>query len=57
MEGTTAILDLRILQLNREQNDQSRGLTFRDLTFENFKSMKVSPEDMMIEYADQGAIE
>ena len=30
----------------------SRGLTFRDLTFENFKGIKVSPEDMIIEYAD-----
>jgi adenylate cyclase class 2 len=32
---------------------KSRGLTFRDLTFENFKGIQVSPEDMMIEYADQ----
>jgi adenylate cyclase class 2 len=31
---------------------KSRGLTFRDLTFENFKGIKVSPMDMMIEYAD-----
>ena len=29
-----------------------RGLTFRDLTFENFKGIKVSPEDMFIEYTD-----
>ncbi len=32
---------------------KSRRLTFRDLTFENFKGLKVSPEDMMIAYADQ----
>ena len=30
----------------------SRGLTFRDLTFENFKGISVLPEDMLIEYAD-----
>ena len=35
---------------------KSRGLTFRDLTFENFKEIKVSPADMMIEYADHEAI-
>jgi len=34
----------------------SRGLTFRDLTFENFKEIKVSPMDMMIEYADHDAM-
>jgi len=33
---------------------QSRGLTFRNLTFENFKETKVSPADMTIEYADVG---
>src|SRR5271157_6531985 len=33
----------------------SRGLAFRDLTFENFKGIKVSPMDMMIEYADHEA--
>ncbi len=31
---------------------RSRRLTFRDLTFENFKEIKVSPMDMMTEYAD-----
>jgi adenylate cyclase, class 2 len=31
---------------------KKRGLMFRDLTFENFKKIKVSPKDMMIEYAD-----
>ena len=31
---------------------KSRGLTFRDLTYVNFKEIKVSPMDMMIEYAD-----
>jgi adenylate cyclase, class 2 len=35
---------------------QTRGLTFRDLTFNNFKGIKVSPMDMMIEYADHEAI-
>ena len=35
---------------------KSRGLTFRDLTFENFKEIKVSPDDMMIEYADHEAM-
>ncbi len=35
---------------------KSRGLTFRDLTFENFKEIKVSPADLMIEYADHKAI-
>jgi len=30
----------------------SRGLTFRDLTFENFKEIKVYPADMIIEYAN-----
>ena len=43
---------------------KSRKLTFRDLTFENFasacgtgagKGLKISPEDMMIEYADHKA--
>jgi len=43
---------------------KSRKLTFRDLTFENFagaggagagQDIKVSPEDMMIEYADHKA--
>ena len=34
----------------------SRGLTFRDLTFENFKEIKVSRADMMIEYADHEAL-
>ena len=36
-----------------ERLRQSRGLTFRDLTFENFKDIKVSAMDMMIEYADR----
>ncbi len=36
-----------------ERLRQSRGLSFRDLTFENLKEIKVSSEDMMIEYADQ----
>jgi len=27
-------------------------LKFRDLTFENFKGIKVKPEEMGIEYAD-----
>ena len=31
---------------------KTRGLTFRDLTFDNFKGIKVSPADMMIVYAD-----
>ncbi|MGA7192277.1 MAG: class IV adenylate cyclase [Anaerolineales bacterium] len=31
---------------------KARGLKFRDLTFKNFKGIKVSPKDMMIEYAD-----
>jgi adenylate cyclase class 2 len=35
---------------------KSRGLTFRDLTLENFKGIKVSPMDMMIEYADHEAM-
>ena len=36
-----------------ERIRQSRGLTFRDLTFENFTGIKVSPEEMRIEFADQ----
>src|SRR5271157_125658 len=35
---------------------KTRSLTFRDLTFENFKEIKVSPDDMMIEYADHEAM-
>jgi len=35
-----------------ERLRQSRGLTFRDLTFENFKEIKVSPKDMRVEFAD-----
>ncbi len=35
---------------------QSRGLMFRDLTFESFKGIKVSLTDMTIEYADQEAV-
>jgi adenylate cyclase, class 2 len=35
---------------------KSRDLTFRDLTFENFRQIKVSPADMVIEYADHEAI-
>ena len=35
-----------------ERLRKSRGLPFRDLTFENFKGIKVSPKDMMIIYAD-----
>jgi len=31
---------------------KSRGLTFRDLTFENFKGIRVTTEDMMIKFAD-----
>ena len=31
---------------------KTRGHTFRDLTFENFKGIEVSLIDMMIEYAD-----
>jgi hypothetical protein len=31
---------------------KSRGLTFRNLTFENFNEIKIPPEDMMVEYAD-----
>ncbi len=34
---------------------KSRGLTFRDLTFVNFKEIKISPTDMAIEYADHEA--
>jgi adenylate cyclase class 2 len=34
---------------------KTRGYTFRDLTFENFKEIRVSPMDMMIEYADHEA--
>ena len=52
VEDITAILNLRILKLSREQNDRSRGLTF-----ENFKGIKVSPEDMMIEYADLASLD
>ena len=39
-----------------ERLRKSRGLTFPDLTFENFKGIKVSPDDMMIEYADHEAM-
>ncbi len=35
---------------------KSRRLIFRDLTFENLKDIKVSPRDMMIEYADHEAM-
>ena len=35
---------------------KARGLTHRDLTFENFKEIKVSPIDMIIEYADHEAM-
>jgi len=35
-----------------ERLRQSRRLSFRDLTFENFKGIKVSSEDMEIEFAD-----
>ena len=35
---------------------KSRNLPFRDLTFENFKEIKVSPMDMIIEYADHEAM-
>ncbi len=35
-----------------EHLSKARGLTFRDLTFENFKEIKVSPIDMAIECAD-----
>jgi adenylate cyclase class 2 len=31
---------------------KSRKIAFHDLTFENFKGVKVSPDDMMVEYAD-----
>ena len=39
-----------------ERLRKARGLKFRDLTFENFKEIKVSPADMMIEYADHEAM-
>jgi adenylate cyclase class 2 len=32
---------------------EARGFKLRDLTFENFKEIKVSPKDMMIEYAEK----
>ena len=32
---------------------RSRGLNFRDLTFENFKGFNVAPKEIMIEYADR----
>jgi len=34
---------------------KSRGLTFRNLTFENFKDSRVSPENMMVGFADREA--
>ncbi len=34
----------------------SRSLTFRDLTFENFKEIKVHPADMIIGYANHQAM-
>ena len=36
-----------------ERLRKARGLNFRDLTFENFKGIKVKPEEMGIQYADQ----
>ena len=39
-----------------ERLRKTHGLTLRDLTFENFKGIKVSPEDMMIGFADHEAI-
>ena len=35
---------------------KTHGLTFRDLTFENFKGIEVLPMDMAIEYADHKAM-
>jgi adenylate cyclase class 2 len=36
-----------------ERLHKARRLKFRDLTFGNFKGIKVKPEEMGIEYADQ----
>jgi hypothetical protein len=36
-----------------ERLRKARRLKFRDLTFENFKGIKVKPEEMGIEYADR----
>jgi len=36
-----------------ERLKKARRLKFRDLTFENFKGIKVKPEEMGIEYADR----
>ena len=38
-----------------EQLRKSRRWTFRDLTFENLQDIKVLPEDMTIEFADNAA--
>lgn len=38
-----------------ERVSKSRSLSIRDLTFENFKEVKISPADMMIEYADSSS--
>ncbi len=38
-----------------ERLHKSRKLNFRDLTFENFKAIKVSPQDMSIGFADRKA--
>jgi len=35
-----------------ERLRKSRGLTFRDLTFDNFRTVRVSPQDMSVDYAD-----
>ena len=35
-----------------ERLRRSRGLAFRDLTFENLKGIRVSPKEMMIEFAE-----
>jgi adenylate cyclase, class 2 len=39
-----------------ERLGRARSLKFRDLTFENFKEIKVSPADLMIDYADHQAM-
>jgi len=39
-----------------ERLRKARGLNFRDLTFENFKGINVTPEEMWIEYADHRAM-